>query len=218
MPRLDVVRVVLAAFVAGALPRGALADSLRCEGGIVATGDTRVDLVGKCGEPTYRDGRTDARAGIAWDGDRGVGVSREVGVEIEVWTYDRGPNQFVQTVTLRNGRVQSVERGSYGRATDPAQRDAPPRVSQCDGRFREGDAKHELLARCGEPASRDVWEERRGELVRAGGTEQVLGGWFTIVHEVWTYNFGPNRLQQIVRLENGRVTRVESGGYGYRDE
>jgi hypothetical protein len=42
-----------------------------------------------------------------------------------------------------------------------------------------------------------------------------VGGWFTVVHEVWTYNFGPNRFQQLVVLENGRVTRVDSGGYGY---
>jgi hypothetical protein len=217
MSRLEIVRLTLAVFLAVALPCGALADSLRCEGGIVGIGDTRVDLLGKCGAPTFQDGRRNARADIAWDGDRGAGASRQVDAAIEVWTYDRGPDEFVQTVTICNGRVRSVDRGSYGRESDHARREARSRVSRCDGRFREGDAKYELLARCGEPASRDVWEERRGEFVLVGGTEQAVGGWFTVIHEVWTYNFGPNRFQQLVVLENGRVTRVDSGGYGYAE-
>jgi Protein of unknown function (DUF2845) len=32
--------------------------------------------------------------------------------------------------------------------------------------------------------------------------------------EVWTYNFGPTRLMQRIRFENGVVVRIESLGYG----
>lgn len=33
--------------------------------------------------------------------------------------------------------------------------------------------------------------------------------------EVWTYNFGPSRLMQRIRFENGVVVRIESLGYGF---
>ncbi|HYG68598.1 MAG TPA: DUF2845 domain-containing protein [Anaeromyxobacteraceae bacterium] len=210
-------RIAVVFAVVAAVNAPARADSLRCRGRIVSVGDARVDLLATCGEPTFRDRRIEARGGVAWDGDRGLGESRQVDVTVETWTYDFGPNRFVMTVTLENGRVSTIERGGYGRESGHEGEPAPPRVSTCDGRFREGDAKHDLLSRCGEPASRDVWEERRGGVERVGGSDQVVGGWSTVVHERWTYNFGPRRLVQHVSLENGRVTRVESGSYGYSE-
>ena len=33
--------------------------------------------------------------------------------------------------------------------------------------------------------------------------------------EVWTYNFGPTRLMQRIRFENGVVVKIESLGYGF---
>jgi len=33
--------------------------------------------------------------------------------------------------------------------------------------------------------------------------------------EMWTYNFGPDRLMQRIRFENGVVVRIESLGYGF---
>jgi hypothetical protein len=33
--------------------------------------------------------------------------------------------------------------------------------------------------------------------------------------EVWIYNFGPNKLMQRIRFEDGVVVRIESLGYGY---
>jgi hypothetical protein len=33
--------------------------------------------------------------------------------------------------------------------------------------------------------------------------------------EVWTYNFGPSRLMQRIRFENGVVVKIESLGYGF---
>jgi hypothetical protein len=216
MPRLVFVRTafLLAAVLAAPAPR---ADTIRCAGGLVAAGDSRVDLLGKCGAPTWQDRRTDTRGDVAWDETRGIGASRQLDVALETWTYDFGPNRFVMTVVLEGGRIRAIERGSYGRSADGDPAAVRPRVSACDGRFREGDRKYELLSRCGEPASLEVWEERRGEVVRVGGSEQVVGGWITVFHELWVYNFGPRRLVQLVLLENGRVTRVESGGYGYSE-
>jgi len=33
--------------------------------------------------------------------------------------------------------------------------------------------------------------------------------------EIWTYNYGPSRFLDYVRLENGIVRKIYSGGYGY---
>jgi hypothetical protein len=42
-------------------PPGARADSLRCDGGIVSVGDTKLDLLGKCGRPALEDVRAEER-------------------------------------------------------------------------------------------------------------------------------------------------------------
>lgn len=215
----DLLAPSLAALtLALALPAApAWADSIHCDGGIVSTGDTRVDLLGKCGPPSFQERRAVERGNAAWDPAVGAGASVEVQAAVETWTYDFGPNRFLMTVTLRNGLVASVERGGYGRSQVQG-RDRPGvPVARCDGRFREGDRKADLLGRCGAPTSREVWEEKRADVVRVGGTEQLVAGWATVVHELWIYNLGPNRLVQLVYLDDGQVVRVENGGRGYQD-
>jgi hypothetical protein len=39
----------------------------------------------------------------------------------------------------------------------------------------------------------------------------------TVAIEVWTYDFGRNRFLRFVRFEDGKVTAVETGGYGYAE-
>jgi hypothetical protein len=36
-----------------------------------------------------------------------------------------------------------------------------------------------------------------------------------VVIEEWTFNFGPQHLMRVVRLENGYVADVKTLGYGY---
>jgi Protein of unknown function (DUF2845) len=96
----------------------------------------------------------------------------------------------------------------------------------------EGTTQAEVAARCGQPA----YIEHRaiyGESGAAGGPPPVkpIGGpapgypsavppgtatrsATEIPVEVWTYNFGPNRLMQRIRFENGVVVQIESLGYG----
>jgi len=95
-----------------------------------------------------------------------------------------------------------------------------------------GDFKARVLAECGEPDQVEVWEE-----------EQVYGfrhhpGYYGIYEkyefhtrndghgnpyrirklilvEQWTYNHGPGRFMDHLRLENGVVRHITSGNYGY---
>jgi hypothetical protein len=38
----------------------------------------------------------------------------------------------------------------------------------------------------------------------------------TVQIETWTYDLGPDRFITIATLQDGKVTAVEHGGYGYR--
>lgn len=38
-----------------------------------------------------------------------------------------------------------------------------------------------------------------------------------VVVEEWTYNFGPRRLMQLVRFENGFVVEIDQLGYGFTE-
>ncbi len=61
-----------------------------------------------------------------------------------------------------------------------------------------------VLAACGEPSYREVWNYY----------DQSYAG-FVGDTEAWTYNFGPNQLLRILRFRNGRVTRIDTEGYGF---
>jgi hypothetical protein len=207
---------LLAAAAAGlaVAPVEAHADSIRCSGGIVSVGDSKIDLLGKCGQPALREIRHGERSRFVY-GLQSAG-GRRVDVSVETWSYDFGPRQFIQIVTLENGRVAAIERGSYGYASGGAQGPRGVPVSTCDPAvLDEGDTKLDVLAQCGEPATADEWEEERGYAVFDPGAAVAAGGSFTILREVWTYNFGPRRFVRLVHFENGKVTRVDTGGYGY---
>lgn len=81
------------------------------------------------------------------------------------------------------------------------------------GIVSDGDYQVEVLAKCGEPAAKIRREEKRFEKVRDGGREKTLASTVTI--DEWTFNFGPQEFLQLVVIEDGRVKRIESLGYGY---
>ena len=91
----------------------AAAESLRCSGGIVAEGDTRLSLVHKCGEPLLRDAYCPA---VYYPGSRyavpaDIGLAYVPCVPTEEWLYDRGPGNLMATVRLRNGRIWTITSG-----------------------------------------------------------------------------------------------------------
>jgi hypothetical protein len=69
----------------------------------------------------------------------------------------------------------------------------------------EGDIRPEVLAKCGEPADRTVYYEKR----RVGSVTKI------VPVEVWTYNFGRQTFIHFLTFENGQLTGIETGGYGF---
>ena len=108
------VRITLLAGVLALPFSAAQAESLRCPGGIVAEGDSRLSLVYKCGQPQL----TDSFCAPVFYGPWPNPVPEPWASTVlpcqltEQWLYERGPGNLVATVTLRAGKVQSI---SYGR-------------------------------------------------------------------------------------------------------
>jgi hypothetical protein len=103
---------------------------------------------------------------------------------------------------------------------------ASAQAMRCGSRLiSEGDPRDKLLNECGPPTDVEAWDEEAykyfdrpppsnlyREFERYGNAYRVRA----FVHvEIWTYNYGPSRFIDYVRLENGIVRRIFSGGYGY---
>lgn len=182
--------------------------SLRCERGIVAVGESKIDLLGKCGEPALREewgtgGWILVRAGAA-------SVARGA-VARERWTYDFGPSRFVMYATLEGGKVVSFERGSYGYDASRSGGAVAVRRARCAPEaFHVGDSTYDVLSRCGDPASADGREELRAIEIANGTLESRM-----VIVEVWVYDFGPQTFTRLLEFENGKLVKIEAGSWGY---
>ena len=98
---------------------------------------------------------------------------------------------------------------------------------RCGSRLiSEGDPREKVLSECGPPSSVDEWEEERYDWFdrfppssRYREFERYGNAYRVKIHvrvELWTYNHGPSRFIDYVRLENGIVRGTYSGGYGFR--
>jgi hypothetical protein len=195
-------------------PRALAEDGMSCDRGVVSVGDSRLDLLGKCGPPTLREARP-AQV-TEWVGDRVQGFARTVTITVETWTYDLGPGSLVRQARLEAGRLTGVRTGGYGRSREARwPGNAVPRAACEPSAIRAGDTTYDLLSRCGDPVFRDVREEI---LSVAEGNGQVASGASTvIVRETWTYDFGPRALVRYVEVREGGVSGVRTGGYGYSE-
>ena len=78
------------------VPAGALADSVRCGSSLVVDGDTKYEVLSKCGTPVLIDV-----------------VSGPYQWKTEVWTYDAGPNRLLRLLTFRGATLQKIETIEY---------------------------------------------------------------------------------------------------------
>lgn len=208
----------LSIMMAAALAAGAAsADHVNCPSGTVDPGESKVDLLGKCGEPVLREERLEERSTFVLDPAQKVSEERRVRTVVERWTYDFGPRRFLQFVTLVSGKVVSVKTGDYG-SDGAAATVEPARLAtarcQAQRSFNLGDSTSEILARCGEPASREAKQiERR--LAAADPSGLVYGEGATTTIETWTYNFGTQAFLRRLKFVDGRLVRIATGGYGY---
>jgi hypothetical protein len=91
---------------------------------------------------------------------------------------------------------------------------------QCgDKVITNGITQAEVASRCGPPAQvehQPIYSESGTALRPLGVVPPTILRSAAEIHvDVWTYNFGPNRLMQRLRFEDGIVVRIESLGYGF---
>lgn len=71
--------------------------------------------------------------------------------------------------------------------------------------INEGMSQAKVAALCGQPV----------QVVHPTDSNGVVPGAYDVQEEIWTYNFGPNKLMQRIRFRNGIVANISSAGYGY---
>lgn len=81
-------------------------EGMRCAGGLVRPGDTTVTVLQKCGEPVERDA-----TGLVQDPPGPASPAVVSDAPIEQWVYSQGEGTLLQIVTLRGGRIESIENG-----------------------------------------------------------------------------------------------------------
>lgn len=109
LPLLHTLTVAAIATATVGWPQAARAESLRCNEGTVAEGDSRLSVAFKCGQPLQKDAHCDP---LYYSGPPlGYPVIPPC-APVEDWLYDRGAGNLMATVRFRAGVVQSI---SYGR-------------------------------------------------------------------------------------------------------
>ncbi|MBW0145916.1 DUF2845 domain-containing protein [Marinobacter arenosus] len=180
-------RHLIALLVLSALASSAQG-ALRCGSSLVSDDAWPIEVEESCGPPDYIAEYPSATV-------PGLGV-----VQTEMhWYYNPGPQRFIRRLTFRNGKLAQVENLGYGFHTTNMDTCAPSTL-------RHVQNEYELIARCGEPASRRIeWQlptpRRRSE------TWQVLQ---PVLVQEWLYDFSSNQFRQVVTLKNGKVVGIES--------
>ena len=103
---------VVAGFRTGQYGRtkGSYAPGPACDDRIMSVGDTKAEIVLRCGEPFYKSSYQEEQK------ERIDAFSnRKVIVTVEEWTYNFGPQRFMRIITFRNGTVTDIRTAGYGR-------------------------------------------------------------------------------------------------------
>jgi len=164
------------------------AHALRCDSNLTHSGDFEYQVRERCGEPFWVDHHTRFEA----YGTEQQQLVREV--QYNSWYYNFGANNFMVRLTFRDGHLVNEEK--LGRGVDEI-------GVSCDrARIGRGMTSGELVAYCGEPASR--YEQ---PAVIARRLSPVYAEQDDDNREEWIYDFGEDFVY-VATLVNGTVNGV----------
>jgi hypothetical protein len=106
---------VLACMLFGVIAPQAFAESMRCKGDIIDIGDTKADVMQKCGNPEM----TDSFCAKISEGvnivpprrDGGTTVIVENCENVDIWTYNPGKGQFWTHLYFARGKLREMRYG-----------------------------------------------------------------------------------------------------------
>lgn len=180
-----VCRCGLLLLMAGAVP----AQAMRCGNDLTHGGDYEFQVRNRCGAPLW----VEDHYKIERIGNKEQSIEREV--HFTDWYYNFGASQFMVHVQFRDGQLVSEEK--LGRGVDEV-------GSACDSALRgHGFSSGELVAYCGEPASRNT---HAGAITRriASGVHETD----EVDREEWIYDLGGDWVY-VAHLYDSRLNYVE---------
>lgn len=132
-------------------------------------------------------------------------------VDIYEWTYNFGPNRFIQTFVFENNKLVYIKTGGYGYTENI------PTKPNWDGFIIDiGSTMAEVLMKIGEPTLKD---KRTSDQVITNYLDEpqrvMQKRKIEITVEEWTYNLGPNRFIRTLIFQNNRLISINTGNYGY---
>jgi hypothetical protein len=172
-------------------------DKFMCHGIPVREGETKKDVLSKCGHPAWNDSRAESFF-------EDVGNGRQpVTVTTDEWIYDFGHNQLLEFLRFRDDRLVTIHSGNYGFGGS--------RSGDCayGANLSLGDSKLEVVAKCGEPSGAGTGDDRTGEIANIEERHQAF-----LAADEWTFDFGPDHLIYYLIFRHGRLMEIRSGGYG----
>jgi hypothetical protein len=195
------------------------ADSLRCESRIVSLGDSKQEVEDICGAPAYVDVTQEektikvyrskpTRQGTESENhrhrDHEFVNERTIVVNVEEWTYNFGPNRFIQTLKFKNNQLVSIKDDTYGFKKT--------KDDKIDFSVRKGDSKALIWMKFGEPL--DIQKNSTYDI---NVTHESDGDYFyeerwliPILDEEWIYDLGPDEYLQKLYFKNNRLVRSQS--------
>jgi hypothetical protein len=100
-------RIVFFAFLLATAPGSRADENFRCGQSIVSSDMTLSEIVGKCGQPSAREKRTEP----VKVRNRNTGLMMDAGkTTTETLTWNRGTLAEAMVVTVIDGKVRSIER------------------------------------------------------------------------------------------------------------
>jgi len=87
----------------------AASGALRCEGGLVAPGDHKIEVLAACGEPAFREEVVEHPFRVDRSGRVPQVAFLPLGLVSEEWVYEFGQQRFRQLLRFRNNRLSVIE-------------------------------------------------------------------------------------------------------------
>ena len=195
---------------------GQTAFALRCGSSLVELGDRKYEVLKLCGEPLFIEKWIDETLLFAVGKKDGgdMNIAHISTAHVEEWTYNFGPTSFLRFLRFVDGRLRRIELGAKGFSGHmPVVSDR----ARCGSLIAQGDRKIEVLMKCGEPHVVEFFGEERVSttLERLKRERMFQRHDLQVQVEEWTYDFGSRSFLLFIRFENGRVSRIESGDYGF---
>lgn len=93
------------------------ASAFYCGHFVIREGNSKLEVLQKCGEPDYQNSRVEYRSVVLRGSgiyQPGLDLVRQEPVQIDEWTYDFGRHRFMQTLYFENGQLLQIKELGYG--------------------------------------------------------------------------------------------------------